>query len=393
MKVCRYARAAPAPGEESGRATVLRSTRDHGTLAHQLSYRSIVVAESENQAVVKLLEVVGAVFEEHASWPTRHYVGAVLDQDHDLDLGEALAAAPRSLLLPTGPQEDSKVVLTVAGLAAARDDGDVGRFIEALRWAVAEALGTRPSDPREVVEVTLEAGQFRAEWESRGTRTDDSDLAKLHEMFLTEGIYSWMGGEGHDWTIKLDRQRAVPYREIDTLADYLKMKQRPAMVITLPGARVVDLDATLAEAEEPRRKGSEEPVPGSVSPRVEAACAGLFADGHLRLGVLEAVKVMRDVLREASGLRLDGDQLAGKALNPERPLIVLGDLATETGGSRQRGVMLIAQGIFAAVRNPLEHERVEVGVREAGRMISMVGFVVEAIESGSGAPDDEDPDI
>jgi uncharacterized protein (TIGR02391 family) len=74
----------------------------------------------------------------------------------------------------------------------------------------------------------------------------------------------------------------------------------------------------------------------------------LFANGHFAQAVLEAVKVMRDVLREASGLELDGDRLAGKALNPENPLIVVGDLSTETGRSRQRGVMLIAQGIFGA---------------------------------------------
>jgi uncharacterized protein (TIGR02391 family) len=351
----------------------------------------MTIEGDEKSAEQRLLEVVGDVFREHATWPTRHYVGAILDQDHDLDLDEALTAAPRSLVLPTGPQEDSKVVLTVPGLAAAGDDGDVRRFIEALRWAVAEALGTRPSDPREVVEVTLEAEQFRTEWESRGARTDDSDLAKLHEMFLTEGIYSWMAGEGHSWTIKLDRQRAVPYREVDTLADYLELKQRPATIITLPGAGVVDLEAAEAEAEEPRREESPDLPPGSVPPRVEAASAALFADGHLRLGVLEAVKVMRDVLREGSGLILDGDQLAGKALNPERPLIVLGDLATETGRGRQRGVMLIAQGIFAAVRNPLEHERVEVSPREAERVISMVGFVVGAVESG-GRSEPGDPD-
>jgi uncharacterized protein (TIGR02391 family) len=346
--------------------------------------------DDERSAEQRLLEVVGEVFEQHATWPTRHYVGAVLDQDHDLDLDEALAATPQSLVLPTGSHEDSKVVLSVAGLAAAGDDADVGRFVEALRWAVAEALGTRPGDPREVVEVSFEAEQFKIEWASRGVETDDGDLAKLHEMFLTEGIFSWMGGEGHDWTIKLDRQRAAPYRKVDTVDDYLRLKQKPDRVISVPGAAVVDLDATQAE-ESPRRQGSEELALGSISPRVDTACAALFADGHLRLGVLEAVKVMRDVLREASNLHLDGDQLAGKALNPERPLIVLGDLATETGRSHQRGVMLIAQGIFAAVRNPLEHEQVVLATAEADRMVAMIAFVVDAVEDREQA-EPGDPD-
>jgi hypothetical protein len=76
-----------------------------------------------------------------------------------------------------------------------------------------------------------------------------------------------------------------------------------------------------------------------------------------------------------------GDQLAGKALNPDNPLIVLGDLSTETGKSRQRGVMLIAQGIFGGVRNPLAHHRIVLRPAEARQMVAMIAFVVEAVEA------------
>jgi len=79
--------------------------------------------------------------------------------------------------------------------------------------------------------------------------------------------------------------------------------------------------------------------------------------------------------------RRDGEKLAGRAFNPKEPLIVVGDLATETGRNRQRGVMLIAQGIFAGVRNPLAHQRIVVPAPEARQIVAMIAFVVEAVEA------------
>src|SRR5436853_5607246 len=126
-----------------------------------------------------LLQVVRKVFEQRGNWPTRQYVQAVLDQDFSLDLDDALQAAPRALVYSTGTQEGSDVILTVAGLAAAGDSEDVQRFIEALRWCVAEQLGFRPADPGETEQLRLEAEQFRSEWASRGQSVTATEMDKL----------------------------------------------------------------------------------------------------------------------------------------------------------------------------------------------------------------------
>jgi uncharacterized protein (TIGR02391 family) len=164
---------------------------------------------------------------------------------------------------------------------------------------------------------------------------------------------------------------------VQTIEDYLAAKEAPAT--PAPRQGLPEVEPTSNEAAEPDRlpQAGLENLPA----KVREACAALFANGHFAQGVLEAVKVMRDLLQEASGADLDGEKLAGRAFNPKDPLIVVGDLATETGRNRQRGVMLIAQGIFAGVRNPLAHQRIVVPAPEARQIVAMIAFVVEAVEA------------
>lgn len=351
--------------------------RSDATSPQRLSYPVRMNGDEDRAPQDVALEVVSEVFERSGRWPTRQYVEAVLDQDHRLDLEEVLGRAPRALIYATGTQESSEVILTVPGLAAAGATRDVGRFVEALRWCVEAQIGFRPSDPGAAKEVKIEADQFKSEWSSRGEEASELELAKLRAMFVTEGIYSSIGGEDGRWTLSLNRRCVAPYREVRTIEDYLEIKD-PAPAE--PGAGEALLEIARPEVLAP---GSGAVALGleEVPAKIAEACGTLFAHGHFGAGVLEATKVMRDLLKEASDLELDGFKLAGKALNPDEPRIVVGDLATETGRSRQRGVMLIAQGVFCAVRNPLAHQRIVMPASEARQTVAMIAFVVEAVES------------
>lgn len=46
-----------------------------------------------------------------------------------------------------------------------------------------------------------------------------------------------------------------------------------------------------------------------------------------------------------------------RAFRPENPVLVIGDLATETGRNIQAGYHLIFMGAAAALRNPRAHEQ------------------------------------
>jgi hypothetical protein len=185
---------------------------------------SNIPEKSSQQA---LLEVVRSAFDRGGKWPSRQWVEAVLDQDHSLDFEGIIDEIPRSLVYVNGPQESSEVILTVAGLYTAGGEKDVARFVQALRWCVEAQLGFRPADPDASEDVKLKAGQFESEWNSRGERVSETDLAKLRSMFVTEGIYSSIGGEGRDWVITVNRRRALPFRDVKTIEDYLAIKDPP----------------------------------------------------------------------------------------------------------------------------------------------------------------------
>lgn len=127
------------------------------------------MAKEEKSPEETLLSIVKDAFDRQGTWPTWQYVEAVIDQDHQLELNEVLASARRSRVFSNGTQDGSEVILTVAGLAAAGAERDVRRFVEALRWCVAEQMGFRP-DPGKPEEVRIDAERFKSEWESRGEK-------------------------------------------------------------------------------------------------------------------------------------------------------------------------------------------------------------------------------
>ncbi|MGZ9829502.1 TIGR02391 family protein [Tsukamurella ocularis] len=72
--------------------------------------------------------------------------------------------------------------------------------------------------------------------------------------------------------------------------------------------------------------------------------------------VFEAIKGLGDRLRRISGLDLDGSRLVQQSLGGKTPVVKLNALDTETKRNEQRGVALLAEGLFAAFRNPSAHE-------------------------------------
>ncbi|AHC24706.1 MULTISPECIES: TIGR02391 family protein [Mycobacteriaceae] len=72
--------------------------------------------------------------------------------------------------------------------------------------------------------------------------------------------------------------------------------------------------------------------------------------------VFEAVKGLGARLREKSGLDNDGRALVQAALRGKSPRVLITDCSTVTERNEQDGVALLAEGVFAAFRNPAAHE-------------------------------------
>lgn len=72
--------------------------------------------------------------------------------------------------------------------------------------------------------------------------------------------------------------------------------------------------------------------------------------------VFEAIKGLSSRLRQTTGEDLDGPKLVEAVMEGRSPRLLINPGRTETHRNEQRGVALLAKGLFAAFRNPAAHE-------------------------------------
>lgn len=322
-------------------------------------------------SVDPLLEVIRSVFEVRGAWPSRQYVQAVLLQDYGIDLDETLLSTKPGFLRGETHRRDSKLMLTVPGLHAAGAFEEVKRFVEMLRWCVDEVSGFRPAEPGVAEDLEISSDRLRDEWHQRGRNTSDLDLTKLLELVRIEGIFDSLHGEGPHWSMTLSYDRLRRFRDVQNVDDYLRHAAERQGEFR-PSPRALEQPAT----------DEIEPAPAALpplDPELREAAVHLFDHGHYSHAVHEGTKFLRDLIREFSGLSEDGDSLAGKAFGTKNPPIRIADLSDPTGLSTQRGAMFLTKGIFAAIRNPLAHDRRELDSVTAAEMLSVLNLVVGMI--------------
>jgi len=95
----------------------------------------------------------------------------------------------------------------------------------------------------------------------------------------------------------------------------------------------------------------------ALHPRILAVSGGLFEQEHRAAAILEAFKAVNNRVKEMSGLAADGVDLMARAFRPERPLLRVADLSTETGRNVQTGYHRMFMGAMPAFRNPHAHEQ------------------------------------
>lgn len=80
-----------------------------------------------------------------------------------------------------------------------------------------------------------------------------------------------------------------------------------------------------------------------------------YLNGHYRDAVLNSIVAVFDLIRERTGLDLDGDKLVGTAFSIERARLILSEIKSESGKSDQKGFMQIFSGAYQGIRNPKAH--------------------------------------
>lgn len=107
-----------------------------------------------------------------------------------------------------------------------------------------------------------------------------------------------------------------------------------------------------------------------------------YVSGDYRMLITKSVDYFRDLLREKSEeYNLDGDKLIAACFNKKQnPKLIIGDLNTETGISKQSGIENLAYGIHRYIRNPQFHGHY-LKVEEILEALIIISFVIKKIKS------------
>ena len=80
-----------------------------------------------------------------------------------------------------------------------------------------------------------------------------------------------------------------------------------------------------------------------------------YLNGHYREAVLNSIVAIFDLIRERTGLDLDGAKLISEAFSLDKPHLILSELDTESGRNDQKGFIQIFSGAYLGIRNPKAH--------------------------------------
>ena len=82
-----------------------------------------------------------------------------------------------------------------------------------------------------------------------------------------------------------------------------------------------------------------------------------YKNGNLRDAVLNSIIAVFDLIRERTGLKVDGQTLVSEAfsLDRDKTKLIFSELETESGKNDQKGFLQILIGAYLGIRNPKAH--------------------------------------
>ena len=126
---------------------------------------------------------------------------------------------------------------------------------------------------------------------------------------------------------------------------------------------------------------------------VVTSSKGLFENGHyaesVESAVLELIVRVKGIVKEVTGVSVDGTSAMQKAFAAKNPIIRVADIATRTGEDIQQGIMEIATGVVRCIRNPKVHEIVPYTRRKAVQELCLISFLMDAIDQAEIIPTED----
>ena len=121
-----------------------------------------------------------------------------------------------------------------------------------------------------------------------------------------------------------------------------------------------------------------------VHPRIAALARPRFEAGFFGDAVEASYKEVNDaakrVVRDVDGRELDGATLMNTAFSPQRPLIRLTALETQTDRNIQQGYMQIMAGAMIGIRNPKAHGNHNPSASRTLHLICLASLLMHRID-------------
>lgn len=116
-----------------------------------------------------------------------------------------------------------------------------------------------------------------------------------------------------------------------------------------------------------------------ISPPLWLAISNTYESGNYSHAILDAVHYLSDVLREKSGVDGDGQNLVGKALGGQAPILRVNRLQTESERNIQKGLEQLLRGLYLGIRNPRSHEQIEDSKETANAIILFINYLLSIL--------------
>lgn len=118
----------------------------------------------------------------------------------------------------------------------------------------------------------------------------------------------------------------------------------------------VQAATTLSEAERRVRVIRQRLGGRRIHPEVSKYCRAELMQDNYYHAVFEAVKGLRQRIRNDSGVDGDSASLVDTVFSGGAPVLAINTLQTDAERQQQRGLVALLKGCFAAIRNPIAHE-------------------------------------
>lgn len=118
-----------------------------------------------------------------------------------------------------------------------------------------------------------------------------------------------------------------------------------------------------------------------ISPELQTAIKVHYEAALYSNAIIDAMKVLTDMIREKARLDGDGANLVGQAFGGSAPPIKISPMQKVSEIDEQKGFEQLLRGLYVGIRNPRTHENYRDQKEECNAIILFINYLIKVINS------------